>query len=161
MWGRRVLPNLEFVRRETRLGADLDIALGMFLMMALMSLKLELKGAVAFLTVVITLQVLVAVLFAALVVFRASGKTTRRRWSLQMPGITPGTNRHRHRQYSGGYDDMAQPTVRSSCLGRRLFSSISSMRLAIHVSGQSSGAGSPTPCKICFSPHSIIVLNSS
>jgi sodium--glutamate symport carrier gltS len=43
--------------------------------MALMSLKLwELKGAVAFLTVVITLQVLMSMLFAVFVVFRALGK---------------------------------------------------------------------------------------
>ena len=63
--------------RERKQGLALisDIALGMFLVMALMSLKLwELKGAVAFLTVVITLQVLMALLFAVFVVFRALGK---------------------------------------------------------------------------------------
>ena len=73
--GRRVLPNLKWSGEKQGLALISDIALGMFLVMALMSLKLwELKGAVAFLTVVITLQVLMAVFFAALVVFRALGK---------------------------------------------------------------------------------------
>jgi ESS family glutamate:Na+ symporter len=63
------------VGREKGLALISDIALGMFLVMALMSLKLwELKGAVAFLTVVITLQVLMSALFAVFVVFRALGK---------------------------------------------------------------------------------------
>lgn len=73
--GRRLLPNLKWSGEKQGLALISDIALGMFLVMALMSLKLwELKGAVVFLTVVITLQVLMAALFAVFVVFRALGK---------------------------------------------------------------------------------------
>jgi glutamate:Na+ symporter, ESS family len=73
--GRRLLPDLKWSGEKQGLALISDIALGMFLVMALMSLKLwELKGAVAFLTVVITLQVLMAALFAVFVVFRALGK---------------------------------------------------------------------------------------
>jgi glutamate:Na+ symporter, ESS family len=73
--GRRMLPKLKWSGEKQGLALISDIALGMFLVMALMSLKLwELKGAVAFLTVVITLQVLMVVVFALLVVFRVLGK---------------------------------------------------------------------------------------
>ena len=74
-FGRRMLPNLRWSGGKQGLALISDIALGMFLVMALMSLKLwELKGAVAFLSVVIALQVLMTVLFAMFVVFRALGK---------------------------------------------------------------------------------------
>jgi ESS family glutamate:Na+ symporter len=67
--------------RVTWPGADLglalisDISLGMFLVMSLMSMQLwELKGSVVFLAIVITLQVLMALVFSVLVVYWALGK---------------------------------------------------------------------------------------
>lgn len=52
-----------------------DLCLGMFLTMALMSLQLwELKGVVAFIFTVMTLQVLMTVVFTIFIVFRAMGK---------------------------------------------------------------------------------------
>ena len=52
-----------------------DICLGMFLTMALMSLKLwELQGSVGYLAVVMSAQVLLSIVFTVWVVFRAMGK---------------------------------------------------------------------------------------
>jgi ESS family glutamate:Na+ symporter len=75
--------------RVTWPGADLglalisDISLGMFLVMSLMSMQLwELKGSVVFLAIVITLQVLMALVFSVLVVYWVLGKNS---------GLTLGT----------------------------------------------------------------------
>jgi len=91
--GRRLLPKLKWTGEKQGLALISDIALGMFLVMALMSLKLwELKGAVAFLTVVITLQVLMVVVFALFVVFRVLGKDYEASViSAGFTGITLGT----------------------------------------------------------------------
>lgn len=71
----RLVPYVKWSGEEQGLALISDIALGMFLVMALMGLQLwELKGAVFFLAVVITIQVVVAALFAAVVVFRALGR---------------------------------------------------------------------------------------
>ncbi len=52
-----------------------DICLGMFLTMALMDLRpWELKGSLGFLSVVLTCQIALAVLFTVFIVFRAMGK---------------------------------------------------------------------------------------
>ncbi|MDO6613650.1 sodium/glutamate symporter [Shewanella sp. 1_MG-2023] len=52
-----------------------DICLGMFLTMALMSLKIwELEGSFAYISVVMTLQVILSVVFTIFVVFRMMGK---------------------------------------------------------------------------------------
>ena len=52
-----------------------DICLGMFLTMALMSLKIwELEGSLLYISVVMTLQVLLSVVFTIFVVFRLMGK---------------------------------------------------------------------------------------
>ena len=52
-----------------------DICLGMFLTMALMSLKIwELEGSLAYISVVMTLQVLLSILFTVFIVFRLMGK---------------------------------------------------------------------------------------
>lgn len=91
--GRRLLPKLKWTGEKQGLALISDIALGMFLVMALMSLKLwELKGAVAFLTVVITLQVLMVVVFSLFVVFRVLGKDYEASViSAGFTGITLGT----------------------------------------------------------------------
>jgi ESS family glutamate:Na+ symporter len=67
--------------RVTWPGADLglalisDISLGMFLVMSLMSMQLwELKGSVVFLAIVITLQVLMALVYSVWIVYWALGK---------------------------------------------------------------------------------------
>lgn len=71
----RLVPYVKWAGEKQGLALISDIALGMFLVMALMGLQLwELKGSVVFLAVVITIQVVVAALFAAVVVFRALGK---------------------------------------------------------------------------------------
>jgi len=73
--GRRFFPRIAWPGQEQGLALISDIALGMFLVMALMGLKLwELQGAVAFLAVVMALQILMSVLFTVLVVFRSMGK---------------------------------------------------------------------------------------
>jgi glutamate:Na+ symporter, ESS family len=77
--GKVALTRYEPLRRysipEPGLALISDIALGMFLVMALMGLKLwELNGTVAFLTAVMALQILMSVLFTLLVVFRLMGK---------------------------------------------------------------------------------------
>lgn len=52
-----------------------DVCLGMFLIMALMGLKLwELHGSLAFLTVTLSLQVILAVVFTVFVLFRCLGR---------------------------------------------------------------------------------------
>lgn len=71
----RLVPYVKWSGEKQGLALISDIALGMFLVMALMSLQLwELKGSVFFLAVVITIQVLVAGGFAAFVVFRVLGR---------------------------------------------------------------------------------------
>lgn len=71
----RWFPRIAWPGQEQGLALISDIALGMFLVMALMSLKVwELQGALAFLTVAMTLQILMSVLFTVLVVFRSMGK---------------------------------------------------------------------------------------
>lgn len=71
----RFAPKIKWTGEKQGLALISDIALGMFLVMALMGLQLwELKGSVFFLTVVITIQVLVAGFFAGVVVFRSLGK---------------------------------------------------------------------------------------
>jgi len=71
----RLVPYVKWEGEKQGLALISDIALGMFLVMALMGMQLwELKGSVIFLTVVITIQVIVAALFAGIVVFRALGK---------------------------------------------------------------------------------------
>lgn len=62
---------------DTRKGMALisDICLGMFLTMALMDLRpWELKGSIAFLSTVLTLQIALAIAFTLLVVYRTMGK---------------------------------------------------------------------------------------
>ena len=71
----RLFPRLAWPGQEQGLALISDIALGMFLVMALMGLKIwELQGAVAFLTVVMALQIIISVLFTVFVVFRLMGK---------------------------------------------------------------------------------------
>jgi ESS family glutamate:Na+ symporter len=71
----RFFPRVAWPGQEQGLALISDIALGMFLVMALMGLKLwELQGAVAFLTVVMALQIFMSVLFTVFVVFRSMGK---------------------------------------------------------------------------------------
>jgi len=73
--------NILFKRDETypgsRLGIALisDISLGMFLIMALMGLKLwELEGLLLFIGVVMLFQILLSILFTIFIVFRTMGK---------------------------------------------------------------------------------------
>jgi len=73
--------NLLFKKDETypgsRLGIALisDVSLGMFLTMALMGLKLwELQGLLLFISVVLTFQILLSILFTIFVVFRTMGR---------------------------------------------------------------------------------------
>ncbi len=72
----RLFPKMRRDRSEASgLSLISDICLGMFLTMALMSLKLwELQGVIGFLLVVMSLQILMAVLFTVFIVFRAMGK---------------------------------------------------------------------------------------
>jgi ESS family glutamate:Na+ symporter len=71
----RLFPRLAWPGQEQGLALISDIALGMFLVMALMGLRIwELQGAVVFLTVVMALQILMSVLFTVFVVFRLMGK---------------------------------------------------------------------------------------
>ncbi len=71
----RFFPRIAWPGQEQGLALISDIALGMFLVMALMGLKLwELNGTVAFLTAVMALQILMSVLFTVFVVFRLMGK---------------------------------------------------------------------------------------
>jgi ESS family glutamate:Na+ symporter len=71
----RAFPRIAWPGQEHGLALISDIALGMFLVMALMGLKVwELAGTLGFLAVVMTLQILMSVLFTVFVVFRAMGK---------------------------------------------------------------------------------------
>ncbi|TCI04990.1 sodium/glutamate symporter [Corallincola luteus] len=70
-----MFPKLRWPGQEQGLSLISDICLGMFLTMALMSLQLwELKGALLFLSTVMTAQILMSVLFTVWVVFRLMGK---------------------------------------------------------------------------------------
>ncbi len=68
--------DLTYVEEASRgLSLIQDICLGMFLTMALMSLKVwELEGSLFYISVVMSLQVLLSVLFTVFIVFRAMGK---------------------------------------------------------------------------------------
>jgi ESS family glutamate:Na+ symporter len=71
----RAFPRIAWPGQEHGLALISDIALGMFLVMALMGLKVwELAGTLGFLAVVMTLQILMSVLFTVFVVFRTMGK---------------------------------------------------------------------------------------
>ena len=71
----RAFPRIAWPGQEQGLALISDIALGMFLVMALMGLKVwELAGTLGFLAVVMSLQILMSVLFTVFVVFRAMGK---------------------------------------------------------------------------------------
>ncbi len=71
----RLMPNLDVAGSRQGLALISDICLGMFLVMALMDLKVwELGGVLGYLTVVMTLQVILSVGFAIFVVFRAMGR---------------------------------------------------------------------------------------
>lgn len=73
--GSRLSPKLRWSDQGKGLALISDIALGMFLVMALMGLKVwELQGSLVFLAVVMPLQILLSVLFTVFVVFRFSGK---------------------------------------------------------------------------------------
>lgn len=89
----RAVPYVKWAGEKQGLALISDIALGMFLVMALMGLQLwELKGAVVFLAVVITIQVVVAAAYAAFVVFRALGQDYEASViSAGFTGITLGT----------------------------------------------------------------------
>jgi len=89
----RAVPYVKWAGEKQGLALISDIALGMFLVMALMGLQLwELKGAVFFLAVVITIQVVVAAVYAAFVVFRALGQDYEAAViSAGFTGITLGT----------------------------------------------------------------------
>jgi ESS family glutamate:Na+ symporter len=70
-----LFPKLQWPGQQQGLSLISDICLGMFLTMALMSLKLwELKGAVLFLSTVMAIQILLSVLFTLWVVFRVMGR---------------------------------------------------------------------------------------
>ena len=72
---RRFFPRIAWPGQEQGLALISDIALGMFLVMALMGLKIwELQGAVAFLGVVMLLQILLSAFFTLFVVFRWMGR---------------------------------------------------------------------------------------
>ncbi|ABV35966.1 sodium-glutamate symporter [Shewanella sediminis HAW-EB3] len=68
--------DLTYVEEASRgLSLIQDICLGMFLTMALMSLKIwELEGSLFYISVVMSIQVLLSVLFTVFIVFRAMGK---------------------------------------------------------------------------------------
>jgi ESS family glutamate:Na+ symporter len=71
----RYFPKIRWEGQEQGLALISDIALGMFLVMALMGLKIwELQGSVAFLAVVMGLQILMSVVFTIFIVFRSMGK---------------------------------------------------------------------------------------
>jgi ESS family glutamate:Na+ symporter len=73
--GKYVFPWLTWSGEKQGLALISDISLGMFLVMSLMSMKLwELQGSVKFLAIVMTLQVLMAAVFALFVVFRLLGR---------------------------------------------------------------------------------------
>ena len=77
MLGRRQRKLGQFHWQSMRQGLAMisDICLGLFLTMALMGLQLwVLRGSMAFVLTVLALQVLMAVLFTVLVVFRAMGR---------------------------------------------------------------------------------------
>ncbi len=72
----RLFPKIRRDRGEANgLSLISDICLGMFLSMALMSLKLwELQNAIGFLLVVMFLQILMTILFTIFIVFRVMGR---------------------------------------------------------------------------------------
>ena len=77
--GRYVFPRITWSGEKQGLALISDISLGMFLVMALMSMKLwELQGAVAFLAVVMTLQILMASCFPCSSCSTCSARTTKR-----------------------------------------------------------------------------------
>lgn len=73
--GKYLFPRVTWSGEKQGLALISDISLGMFLVMALMGMKLwELQGAVAFLAVATALQVLMALLFCVFVVYNMLGK---------------------------------------------------------------------------------------
>jgi ESS family glutamate:Na+ symporter len=72
---RPLFPRVTWPGRDQGLALISDISLGMFLTMALMSLQVwELKGALLFLAVVMSLQILLSIAYTVWVVFRAMGR---------------------------------------------------------------------------------------
>lgn len=72
---RPLFPRITWPGRDQGLALISDISLGMFLTMALMSLQIwELKGALLFLAVVMTLQILLSIAYTVWVVFRTMGR---------------------------------------------------------------------------------------
>jgi ESS family glutamate:Na+ symporter len=73
--GRYVFPQITWEGEQQGLALISDISLGMFLVMSLMSMQLwELRGAVAFLAVVMAIQVVMAVLISVFVVYNLLGR---------------------------------------------------------------------------------------
>jgi ESS family glutamate:Na+ symporter len=71
----KILPKQHVEGGDRGLSLISDICLGMFIVMALMDLKVwELVGLVSYLSVVMSIQIVVSVLFAIFVVFRLMGK---------------------------------------------------------------------------------------
>ncbi|RKF20349.1 sodium/glutamate symporter [Alginatibacterium sediminis] len=71
----KLLPKQDVEGADRGLSLISDICLGMFIVMALMDLKVwELSGLVVYLSVVMSIQILISVMFAILIVFRLMGK---------------------------------------------------------------------------------------
>ncbi|OBT12062.1 sodium/glutamate symporter [Vibrio sp. UCD-FRSSP16_10] len=71
----KVLPKQSVEGSDRGLSIISDICLGMFIVMALMDLKVwELSGLMGYLSVVMGLQIIVSVLFATFIVYRLMGK---------------------------------------------------------------------------------------
>ena len=71
----KILPKQNVDGGDRGLSLISDICLGMFIVMALMDLKVwELAGLVGYLSVVMSIQIIVSILFATFIVFRFMGK---------------------------------------------------------------------------------------
>lgn len=71
----KILPKQHVEGGDRGLSLISDICLGMFIVMALMDLKIwELAGSVKYLSVVMTLQIVFSIVFAIFVVFRLMGR---------------------------------------------------------------------------------------
>ncbi|WP_299568576.1 sodium/glutamate symporter [uncultured Shewanella sp.] len=71
----KILPKQKVEGSDRSLSLISDICLGLFIVMALMDLKIwELQGLVKYLSVVMTLQIIMSILFSVFVVYRLMGR---------------------------------------------------------------------------------------
>lgn len=71
----KIIPKINVEGSQKGLSIISDLCLGMFIVMALMDLKVwELSGLLGYLSVVMTIQILASILFAVFIVFRFMGR---------------------------------------------------------------------------------------